>query len=65
LVREKKKKKSTPKFRALHAPSKMTLTKKKKTNSKCHVRLSDTSATCVVSMVTYLRYVRRVRFLSK
>jgi hypothetical protein len=47
------------------APSKMTLTKKKKTNNKCHVRLSDASATCVVSMVIYLRYVRRVRFLNK
>jgi hypothetical protein len=31
------------------APSKMTLTKKK--NNKCHIRLSDASATCVVSMV--------------
>ena len=46
------------------APSKMTLTKQK-TNNKCQVRLSDASATCVVSMVIYLRYVRRVRFLNK
>jgi hypothetical protein len=45
-------------------PSKMTLTKKKDTQ-QAHVRLSDASATCVVSMVIYLRYVRRVRFLSK
>jgi hypothetical protein len=46
------------------APSKMTLTEKR-TNNKRHVRLSDVSATWVVSMVIYLRYVRRVRFLSK
>jgi hypothetical protein len=35
------------------------------TNSKRHVRLSDASATSVVSRVIYQRYVIKVRFLKK
>jgi hypothetical protein len=45
-------------------PSKMTLTKKKDTQQvSCQVERRFCS--CGVSMVIYLRYVRRVRFLSK
>jgi hypothetical protein len=41
------------------------LSSRQRTNNKCHVRLSDAFATNVLSKVIYVRYVKKVRFLSQ